>query len=140
MFSKFFESGRRRAEREHGVRSLVKAINSMDFHGLSELVVADFVYSDANGSKIVGRHAFVDSVETFWKAAGSPDVVILSLHHNREEVLARGYLNSDLEGVNAEALWRVEFQGPLIAHIEVTQEEMRMTLPSLAKRKQAHEV
>ena len=119
------------------VRGFGDALNRNDREAARQFLADDVLIVDQSGNDIQGADEYLTAYFAYAKAAGNPKIVLDSVDPNREEVLVRGHLAGGSEEVSAPTMWRVIFDGPLIAHVEITRTDNSMTVASFAAQNRA---
>ena len=127
-------NGRRRKAREACFRSLLAEVNRNDYSRIETLVTEDIEFNDVGGARIKGRDAFVTGDRRFREATGNPELVIETLDHHGEELLARGRLQGGLTAINGPIMWQVYFREGKICCIDVTRADGQITMPAFAEK------
>ena len=130
-----YEFFRPKRQRERLVREFVAVANAMQFDKFGQYLTDDFVFSDTSGGSVAGLAAYIEEEKAFREAAGNPPVVIDSLDHWRGEILLRGHLDTDVEEIAGQTMWRVAFRNKKISSAEVTRDNAGLTVPSPARRR-----
>ena len=130
-----YEFFRPKRQRERLVREFVAVANAMQFEKFGQYLTDDFVFSDTSGSSVEGLAAYIEEERAFREAADNPPVIIDSLDHFRGEILLRGYLDTDIEEIAGQTLWRVKFRKGKVCAAEVTRENTGLTVPRFARRR-----
>ena len=140
MLRTFLSKHASRKDREEAVRTMVAAMNSLDYSVIPSVLAADAVVIDACGHKMEGIEEIIEIDREFREQAGGPQVVIDTLDHTREEVLVRGHLASDLSEIAGPIMWRAEFDEKLIKRLEVTRPSDLMSAPMFAAHRRQRAV
>ena len=126
---------RPKRHRERIIRDFVEVANGMQFDRFGRYLTDDFVFSDTSGSSVEGLAAYIEEERAFREATGNPRVIIDSLDHFRGDILLRGHLDTDVEEIAGQTMWRVAFRNKKISSAEVTRQNSGLTVPSYARRR-----
>lgn len=116
------------------MRQLLYHLNACEFDEAGRYLTDDVSIVDIGGSRIDGREACLERDRQFREHYGNPKGQVDSLSHNNNEVLARGWLDSENPEIKGESFWRFCFEGDRICLIETMREGHRVTLPRFRPR------
>ena len=123
------------AERMRIVKLFEQAIAERDLEAIALLTPDDITALDTTSSAIHGRDAFIEALEGLFSDRPGVRPDFRNFVSQNGGLLVSGFVLGPGEAMRLSSLWRIEFEGPLIAMIQSFRKDNRLSLPSLHARR-----